>query len=292
MNDDKMMKSDKKHEQGSENLNMKSKNMIEELKKNLPQWAIQALEYADIESMKKGISQPENFSYLTEKCILFPTFPSTCTQKKKIKDYRKNLKLINIKKNKRARINLIVIKKKYLNDDNNNNNNNNNHNIYNSNNFCSGERVQKNTIILSPFFMPVGTKCCIKGLTLEDVNDICDYIILSNTYHLSNIYDMSIFEYNKDINNLIKFPNAMLTDSGGFQMVSLSKRIKILEEGILFNNIYNSEVIKKNIKACNVGDVVKKTYESVCSDMHNDNNNDNVVVRDNVVVFFFFFYIL
>ncbi|SOV13079.1 queuine tRNA-ribosyltransferase, putative [Plasmodium sp. gorilla clade G2] len=204
-------------------------------------------------------------------------------KKKKIKDYRKNLKLINIKKNKRARINLIVIKKKYLNDNNNNNsdnnknsdnnynNNNNNHHSYNS------ERTEKNTIILSPIFMPVGTKCCIKGLTLENVNDICDYIILSNTYHLSNIYDMSIFQYNKDINNLIKFPNAMLTDSGGFQMVSLSKRIKILEEGILFNNIYNSEVIKKNMKICNVEDIVKRTCEEVGNDMCN-----NMVVHDNV----------
>ncbi|SOV12927.1 queuine tRNA-ribosyltransferase, putative [Plasmodium gaboni] len=207
-------------------------------------------------------------------------------KKKKIKDYRKNLKLINIKKNKRARINLIVIKKKYLNDNNNDNSDNsdnndnsdNSDNNYNNNHHSnSSERPEKNTIILSPIFMPVGTKCCIKGLTLEDVNDICDYIILSNTYHLSNIYDMSIFQYNKDINNLIKFPNAMLTDSGGFQMVSLSKRIKILEEGILFNNIYNSEVIKKNIKMCNVDDIIKRTCEEVGKDMCN-----SMVVHDNV----------
>ncbi|CAD2100124.1 queuine tRNA-ribosyltransferase [Plasmodium vinckei petteri] len=153
---------------------------------------------------------------------------------KQTKEYNKNLKLINIKKNKRARLNIIVIKKKYI--DNN------------STVEEKGKEIKKNTIIISPLFMPVGTKCCIKGLIEEEVKQICNYIILSNTYHVSNIYDMTIFQKNKDINNFIRFPNSMLTDSGGFQMVSLSKRIKILEEGILFNNIYDSSIIKRNME--------------------------------------------
>ncbi|SCM19810.1 queuine tRNA-ribosyltransferase, putative [Plasmodium berghei] len=160
---------------------------------------------------------------------------------KQKREYHKNLKLINIKKNKRARLNVIVIKKKYI-----------------DNSSIVEEKVKeikKNTIIISPLFMPVGTKCCIKGLIEEEVKQICNYIILSNTYHVSNIYDMTIFQKNKDINNFIRFSNSMLTDSGGFQMVSLSKRIKILEEGILFNNIYDSSIINKNMELLLKGEI-------------------------------------
>ncbi|SBT70423.1 queuine tRNA-ribosyltransferase, putative [Plasmodium malariae] len=175
--------------------------------------------------------------------------------------YRKNLKLINIKRSKRARVNMIIIKKKFYN------------RRRDSSNDDEGkaEGGKTNTVIISPFFMPVGTKCCIKGLIAEEVENICNYIILSNTYHLSNIYDMSIFKNNKDINNFIRFPNAILTDSGGFQMVSLSKRIKILEEGILFNNIYDSSIIRKNISV----DTGKSTNVDIHIDSHIDNHVDD-----------------
>ncbi|CRG98206.1 queuine tRNA-ribosyltransferase, putative [Plasmodium gallinaceum] len=178
-------------------------------------------------------------------------------KQKKNKEYKKNLKLINIKNSKRARINLIIIKKKYV-----------------------DENDKKNTIIISPLFMPVGTKGCIKGLVEEEVKSLCKYIILSNTYHLSNIYDISIFENNKNINNFIRFPNSMLTDSGGFQMVSLSKRIKILEEGILFNNIYDSSIIKKNINFClpnmvNFSDINSINVKNIEVIEKNKNNINN-----------------
>ncbi|CRG98622.1 queuine tRNA-ribosyltransferase, putative [Plasmodium relictum] len=178
-------------------------------------------------------------------------------KQKKNKEYKKNLKLINIKKNKKARINLIIIKKKYV-----------------------EENDKKNTVIISPLFMPVGTKCCIKGLIEEEVKSLCNYVILSNTYHLSNIYDMSVFQNNKNINSFIRFPNSMLTDSGGFQMVSLSKRIKILEEGILFNNIYDSSIIKRNINLClqkNIGNcseinsISGKNTEMIEKNKYNEN---------------------
>uniref|UniRef100_A0A8C9H4S5 tRNA-guanine(15) transglycosylase-like domain-containing protein n=1 Tax=Piliocolobus tephrosceles TaxID=591936 RepID=A0A8C9H4S5_9PRIM len=148
-------------------------------------------------------------------------------------EYKKNLKLINLNRSKRARLNVIVIKKKYISGS--------------GSSSSSSSSGAHNTVIMTPIFMPVGTKSCIKGLLSEEVENLCKYIILSNTYHLSNIYDMDTFKKNKDINNFIKFPNSVLTDSGGFQMVSLSKRIKILEEGIVFNNIYDSYNIKKNI---------------------------------------------
>ncbi|GAW79314.1 queuine tRNA-ribosyltransferase [Plasmodium gonderi] len=186
------------------------------------------------------------------------------SQLKKKGIYRKNLKLINIKKNKRARINLIVIKKKYIEEMENKMNtvNKNDENI----------QQKKNTVIISPIFMPVGTKSCIKGLVQEEVKNLCKYIILSNTYHLSNIYDISTFQRNKDINNFIRFPNSMLTDSGGFQMVSLSKRITILEEGILFDNIYDNTVIRKNIHTVCIKEVEKANGTHQSNATENDAN--------------------
>ncbi|SBT31224.1 queuine tRNA-ribosyltransferase, putative [Plasmodium ovale wallikeri] len=210
-------------------------NVISEMKKNNVSYLANCLsssseEEADDTGKSKEVREVGKINETVEASEPIPGDDATCFQEKK-KTYRKNLKLVNIRKSKRARVNMIVIKKKYIDEKD-----------------CGEEKEKKNTVIISPIFMPVGTKCCIKGLVKEEVKEICNYIILSNTYHISNIYDMSTFKNNRDINNFLKFPNAMLTDSGGFQMVSLSKRIKIMEEGILFNNIYDSSIIKGNIK--------------------------------------------
>lgn len=177
------------------------------------------------------------------------------TTPRKEQKYKKNLKLINIKKHKRARINLILIKKKYTGGKEQEEEKITVHNT-------EGRLVaKKNTVVISPIFMPVGTKSCIKGLVQEEVQFLCNDIILSNTYHLANIFDVSTFVDNKGINNFIRFPNAMLTDSGGFQMVSLSKRIKILEEGILFDNIYDASVMRRNVRAVGGVDEVKEAKD-------------------------------
>ncbi|KNA01804.1 hypothetical protein PVNG_02881 [Plasmodium vivax North Korean] len=178
--------------------------------------------------------------------------------------YTKNLKLVNIKRCKRARLNLILIRKKhtgggqhmgeqYQGGEQREGGHTTSHEAASHRTAAHQEGdppgAKKNTVVVSPIFMPVGTKSCIKGLVQEEVQLLCNDIILSNTYHLANIYEMSTFVKNGGINNFIRFPNAMLTDSGGFQMVSLSKRIRILEEGILFDNIYDAGVMRRNVRA-------------------------------------------
>ncbi|EUD65207.1 queuine tRNA-ribosyltransferase [Plasmodium inui San Antonio 1] len=178
---------------------------------------------------------------------------------RKEQKYRKNLKLINIKKHKRARINVILIRKKYTGGEQTKGGQTTAHQDaahQTSPHQTAPHHTPNNTAVVSPIFMPVGTKSCIKGLVQEEVQLLCNDIILSNTYHLANIFEMSTFVDNKGINNFIRFPNAMLTDSGGFQMVSLSKRITILEEGILFDNIYDDAVMSRNVRAVGgVGEV-------------------------------------
>ncbi len=88
----------------------------------------------------------------------------------------------------------------------------------------------------TPVFMPVGTQATVKSLTVEQVKETGAQIILGNTYHL-NIRPTS--ELIESLGGLHKFMNwdmPILTDSGGFQVFSLSKLRKIKEEGIYFNS--------------------------------------------------------
>ena len=89
----------------------------------------------------------------------------------------------------------------------------------------------------TPAFMPVGTQATVKACTIEDLKKTDSQIILSNTYHLMIRPGI---ERIRDAGGLHKFMNCdlpILTDSGGFQVMSLSKINKIdKEKGAIFNS--------------------------------------------------------
>ncbi len=88
----------------------------------------------------------------------------------------------------------------------------------------------------TPMFMPVGTQASVKGISPEELKELGAGVILSNTYHL---YLRPGHELVKEAGGLHKFMNwdrGILTDSGGFQVFSLSKLRKITEEGVHFNS--------------------------------------------------------
>ena len=91
--------------------------------------------------------------------------------------------------------------------------------------------------INTPAFMPVGTQATVKACTIADIKKTGSQIILSNTYHLMIRPGM---ERVRDAGGLHEFMNCdlpILTDSGGFQVMSLSKINKIdKEEGAIFNS--------------------------------------------------------
>lgn len=104
----------------------------------------------------------------------------------------------------------------------------------------SGARIGRFTtphgVIETPVFMPVGTKATVKSLSPEEVKEAGSQIILSNTYHL---YLRPGHELVKKAGGLHKFMNwdrPILTDSGGFQVFSLSALGKINDEGVYFNS--------------------------------------------------------
>src|SRR4051794_23445855 len=88
--------------------------------------------------------------------------------------------------------------------------------------------------IETPVFMPVGTQATVKGLTQRDLqNDLHAEIILANTYHLFLRPGHERIERIGGLHRFMSWPNAILTDSGGFQVFSLDSLRRVTEDGVL-----------------------------------------------------------
>lgn len=90
--------------------------------------------------------------------------------------------------------------------------------------------------IQTPFFMPVGTNGTLKSLTFEDVREIDAQLVLSNTYHLYMRPGMDIIKAAGGLHKFIGWDRPMLTDSGGYQIFSLTKLRKITDDGAMFRS--------------------------------------------------------
>jgi queuine tRNA-ribosyltransferase len=90
--------------------------------------------------------------------------------------------------------------------------------------------------VRTPVFMPVGTQATIKGLTPEQVAEIGFEIILSNTYHLYLQPGDDIVREAGGLHRFMHWDRSILTDSGGFQAMSLSRISKKSDEGIEFQS--------------------------------------------------------
>ncbi len=88
----------------------------------------------------------------------------------------------------------------------------------------------------TPVFMPVGTLGMVKTLTPHEVKDLGYHLILSNTYHLYLRPGLDVLKSFGGLHNLNKWDRNILTDSGGYQVFSLSKLTKILDEGVLLRS--------------------------------------------------------
>ena len=95
--------------------------------------------------------------------------------------------------------------------------------------------------IETPIFMPVGTQATVKGLKPEELNDLGAQIILSNTYHLYLRPGADIVKRAGGIHKFMNWDKPVLTDSGGFQVFSLSKLRKVTEDGVEFRSHLSGE---------------------------------------------------
>ncbi|SEP92943.1 tRNA guanosine(34) transglycosylase Tgt [Piscibacillus halophilus] len=93
----------------------------------------------------------------------------------------------------------------------------------------------------TPVFMPVGTLATVKTMAPEELKDIGANIILSNTYHLWLRPGEDIVEEAGGLHKFMNWDGSILTDSGGFQVFSLSDMRKIEEKGVHFRNHLSGE---------------------------------------------------
>lgn len=100
-----------------------------------------------------------------------------------------------------------------------------------------GKLKTKSGIISTPCFMPVATKGAVKTLSSREVRDLGYEIILANVYHLIERPGIDLIEALNGLHSFMMWEGAILTDSGGYQVHSLSKLIKISEKGIKFKSL-------------------------------------------------------
>jgi queuine tRNA-ribosyltransferase len=101
----------------------------------------------------------------------------------------------------------------------------------------AGEIITDHGAIKTPIFMPVGTAASVKGVHQRELRDEIDPdIILGNTYHLFLRPKISILEQAGGLHKFMGWDRNILTDSGGYQVYSLSANRKIKEEGVKFKS--------------------------------------------------------
>ena len=99
----------------------------------------------------------------------------------------------------------------------------------------SGKIFTDRGAISTPTFMPVGTLGTVKGVHQRELeNDIQSEIILSNTYHLYLRPGVDVINSAGGLHKFMNWNKPILTDSGGYQVFSLSKNVKIMDEGVRF----------------------------------------------------------
>jgi queuine tRNA-ribosyltransferase len=98
--------------------------------------------------------------------------------------------------------------------------------------------------VTTPAFMPVGTQGTVKGLAPEAVRAVGADILLGNTYHLMLRPGAERIAGLGGLHRFINWPHAILTDSGGFQVMSLSELRKVTDKGVTFRSHLDGALIE------------------------------------------------
>jgi queuine tRNA-ribosyltransferase len=98
-------------------------------------------------------------------------------------------------------------------------------------------------LVETPRFMPVGTLANVKTITPDQLKDAGAQMVLANTYHLHLQPGEEIVAQAGGLHQFMQWPGPMLTDSGGFQVFSLSELREINDEGVTFRSPRNGDLI-------------------------------------------------
>ena len=108
--------------------------------------------------------------------------------------------------------------------------------IKNDANARFGKIITAHGEIDTPVFMPVGTAATVKALRVDDIKKSNSQIILANTYHLMLRPGENIINQLGGVRKFMNWDGPLLTDSGGFQVMSLGNLRTINEEGVTFKS--------------------------------------------------------
>src|SRR5215210_4681482 len=108
----------------------------------------------------------------------------------------------------------------------------------------SGEIATPHGIVRTPAFMPVGTQATVKGVPPDEVRRTGADILLGNTYHLMLRPGAERIAALGGLHRFMNWPRPILTDSGGFQVMSLSALRKLDENGVTFRSHVDSAMVE------------------------------------------------
>src|SRR6476659_7148285 len=106
-----------------------------------------------------------------------------------------------------------------------------------------GEIATAHGLVATPFFMPVGTQATVKGLTPEAVRATGAEIVLANTYHLMLRPGAERIAALGGLHTFMNWPYPILTDSGGFQVMSLAQLRQLDESGVTFRSHIDGAIV-------------------------------------------------
>src|SRR5215472_10122582 len=108
----------------------------------------------------------------------------------------------------------------------------------------NGEIVTAHGIVHTPAFMPVGTQAAVKGVHHDDVRAAGADIVLANTYHLMLRPGAERVAALGGLHDFMHWPLPIITDSGGYQVMSLAPLRKVTEEGVTFRSHLDGAMVE------------------------------------------------
>src|SRR5580658_9863323 len=108
----------------------------------------------------------------------------------------------------------------------------------------AGEMTTAHGVVHTPCFMPVGTQASVKGVHHDDVRAAGTELLLANTYHLMLRPGAERVAALGGLHTFMRWPLPIITDSGGFQVMSLAALRKVTEEGVTFRSHLDGALVE------------------------------------------------
>lgn len=103
----------------------------------------------------------------------------------------------------------------------------------------AGKIITTHGTVLTPVFIPVGTQATVKTMSPMELTEIGAQIVLSNTYHLALRPGVEVVKAAGGLHRFMGWEGATLTDSGGYQLMSLAALCKVSEKGVEFQSHFD-----------------------------------------------------